>query len=56
MLSASPPQRIAEISNELENICVLSLDRPNKAAKMYLDGLKITQLSLKKLTLSAGGL
>jgi hypothetical protein len=56
MLSTSPPQRIAEISNELENICVLSLDRPDKPSEMHLDGLKMPQLSLKELTLSAGGL
>jgi hypothetical protein len=56
MQSTRSPQRIAEFSNELENIFAPRLDRPDKPSEMHLDGLKIPQLSLKELTLSAGGL
>jgi hypothetical protein len=50
-----PSQRIDEISKALENLRAQSLSRPEKAAEMIQDGLGKIQVSLKELTVSAGG-
>lgn len=55
MSSANLSQRIAEISEELEDLRIQSLDNPDKAAEMLQVGLDQLQFSLKKLTALAGG-
>jgi PAS domain S-box-containing protein len=55
MPSASPPQRIAEISEALEILRTQSLSHPEKAAELLQDGLSQLQVILKGLTISAGG-
>jgi hypothetical protein len=55
MLSASPPQRLDEISKELGALRAQSLSHPEKAAEMLQDGLGQIQVSLKELTTLAGG-
>jgi hypothetical protein len=55
MPSASPAQRLDEISKELENLRAQSLSHPDKASEMIQDGLGKIQVSLKELTVSAGG-
>jgi hypothetical protein len=55
MPSASPPQRLDEISKELEALRAQSLSHPKKAAEILHDGLEQLQVSLKELTVSAGG-
>ncbi len=55
MPSDNPSQRIAEISNELENLRAQSLRHPGKVAEMHQDGLGQLQIILKGLTTSAGG-
>jgi PAS domain S-box-containing protein len=51
---ASLPQRIAEISRELETLRDHSLSHPNKAAEILQDGLGQIQVSLKELTALVG--
>jgi len=55
MLSANPSQRIAEISKELETLRAQSLSHPEKAAEIFQEGIGQIQVSLKELTVSAGG-
>jgi hypothetical protein len=50
-----PSQRIDEISKALENLRAQSLSRPDKAAEMIQDGIEQLQVSLKELTVLAGG-
>ncbi|HSD57846.1 MAG TPA: hypothetical protein VLB04_06660, partial [Methanotrichaceae archaeon] len=52
---ASPSQRLGEISKALETLRAQSLDHPDKAVEMLPDGLEQLQVSLKELTISAGG-
>jgi hypothetical protein len=52
---SSSSQRIAEISKEVEALRAQSLSHPYKAAEMIQDGLGKIQVSLKELTVSAGG-
>lgn len=49
------PQRLAEISKELESLRAQSLSHPDKAAELLQDGLDQLQVSLKELTTLAGG-
>ena len=55
MPSASPSQRLDEISKELEILRAQSLNHPDKAAEMLQNGLDQIQVSLKELTALAGG-
>jgi len=50
MPSASPSQRIAEISKELEILRAQSLDHPEKTAELLQDSLEKIQIRLKELT------
>jgi hypothetical protein len=52
---SSSSQRIAEISKEVEALRAQSLSHPDKAAEMIQDRLGKIQVSLKELTVSAGG-
>jgi hypothetical protein len=55
MPSASPSKRLDEISKELEILRAQSLSHPDKAARLFQDGLGQIQVSLKELTMLAGG-
>ncbi len=55
MPSANPSQIVAEIFKALEILRTQSLSHPDKAAEMLQDGLGQIQVSLKELTISAGG-
>ncbi len=55
MLIAILPQRLDEISKELESLCAQSLSHPDKAAEMLQEGISQIQVRLKELTISAGG-
>jgi hypothetical protein len=52
---ASPSQRIAEIAEELETLRAQSFRHPEKAAEIIQEGVGQIQVSLKELTISAGG-
>ena len=56
MPSASPSQRIAEISKALEILHAQSLDHPEKTAELLQDSLEKIQVRLKELTTLAGGM
>ncbi len=51
---AGLPQRLDEISKELESLLTQSLDHPEKAVELLQDGLRQLQVSLKELTALAG--
>ncbi len=53
---ANLSQRIAEISEELENLRAQSLSHPEKAAEILRHGLEQFQVSLKELTALVGGM
>jgi hypothetical protein len=55
MSNASHPQIIAEISEKLDILRTQSLSNPDKAAIILQDGFEKLQVSLKELTVSAGG-
>jgi hypothetical protein len=55
MPNASPSQKLDEISKELEILRTQSLSHPDKAAELLQDGLGQLQVSLKELTMLAGG-
>lgn len=55
MPSANPSKRITEISEELEILRSQSLTHPEKAAEMLQDCLGQLQVSLRELTILAGG-
>ncbi len=52
---SSSSQRIAEISKEVEALRAQSLSHPEKAAEMIKECIEQLQVSLKELTVLAGG-
>ncbi len=54
MPSTTLPQKIAEISKELEALRAQRLSHPEKTADMLQNGLRQLQVNLKELTMLAG--